>query len=169
MKSPTVWDMVRAVTLNPANGLGREDLGRITAGFENHRGLAGQWRSLDQGGRDDNRRGQRPVSCEATDPKSGDKTAAKDGADYAGVGPVHATPTKPGRAAHAMALMTARPGEAEAIAAGIEGPVSSTHPSSVIQLHPRATVVLDEAAASRLQNIDYYRYAWENKPHWQSV
>jgi glucosamine-6-phosphate deaminase len=51
----------------------------------------------------------------------------------------------------------------------VEGPVSSTHPSSVIQLHPRATVVLDEAAASLLANRDYYRFAWENKPSWQGV
>ena len=32
MQRPTVWDMVKAVTLNPANGLGRQDLGRIEVG-----------------------------------------------------------------------------------------------------------------------------------------
>ena len=32
MKRPTSWDMIRAVTLNPANGLGRADLGRIEVG-----------------------------------------------------------------------------------------------------------------------------------------
>ncbi|MHA6669327.1 glucosamine-6-phosphate deaminase [Homoserinimonas sp. A447] len=72
------------------------------------------------------------------------------------------------RARH-LVLLAFGEAKAAAIAAGIEGPVSSTHPSSVIQLHPRATVVLDEAAASRLQNTDYYRYAWENKPSWQGV
>lgn len=72
------------------------------------------------------------------------------------------------RARH-LVLLAFGEAKAAAVAAGVEGPVSSTHPSSVIQLHSRATVVLDEAAASQLQNIDYYRYAWENKPSWQGV
>lgn len=72
------------------------------------------------------------------------------------------------RARH-LVLMAFGEGKAAAIASGVEGPVSSTHPSSVIQLHPRATVVIDEAAASRLTNTDYYRYAWKNKPAWQGV
>ena len=32
VKRPTVWDMIKAVTVNPANGLGRNDLGRIAVG-----------------------------------------------------------------------------------------------------------------------------------------
>lgn len=72
------------------------------------------------------------------------------------------------RARH-LVLLAFGEGKAAAIAAGIEGPISSTHPSSVIQLHPRATVVLDEAAASQLKNVDYYRHAWANKPAWQRV
>ncbi len=32
VKRPTVWDMIKAVTVNPANGLGRSDLGRIAVG-----------------------------------------------------------------------------------------------------------------------------------------
>ena len=72
------------------------------------------------------------------------------------------------RARH-LVLLAFGEAKAAAVAAGIEGPVSSTHPSSVIQLHPRATVVLDEAAASQLQNVDYYRHAWQNKPSWQGV
>jgi glucosamine-6-phosphate deaminase len=72
------------------------------------------------------------------------------------------------RARH-LVLLAFGEGKAAAVAAGVEGPVSSTHPSSVIQLHQRATVVLDEAAASQLQNIDYYRYAWDHKPAWQGV
>jgi cytosine/adenosine deaminase-related metal-dependent hydrolase len=32
VKRPTVWDMIRSVTLNPAKGLGRDDLGRIEVG-----------------------------------------------------------------------------------------------------------------------------------------
>ena len=59
--------------------------------------------------------------------------------------------------------------KAEAIAAAVEGPVSSSSPGSVIQLHPHVTVLVDEAAASRLANIGYYRYAYTNKPAWQVV
>ncbi|MGM0931079.1 MAG: amidohydrolase family protein [Actinomycetota bacterium] len=32
MKRPTVWDMIKSVTLNPARGLRRDDLGRIEVG-----------------------------------------------------------------------------------------------------------------------------------------
>ena len=42
-------------------------------------------------------------------------------------------------------------------------------PGSALQLHRRATVVVDEAAASRLTLVDYYRYTYENKPEWQRV
>jgi glucosamine-6-phosphate deaminase len=40
---------------------------------------------------------------------------------------------------------------------------------SAIQLHPHVTVVVDEAAASRLEHADYYRYAYANKPAWQGL
>jgi len=36
-------------------------------------------------------------------------------------------------------------------------------------LHPNVTVIIDEAAASRLTNLDYYRYAYANKPAWQVI
>ncbi|MBU2667223.1 amidohydrolase family protein [Actinoplanes bogorensis] len=32
VRRPTVWDMIKSVTVNPANGLGRADLGRIEVG-----------------------------------------------------------------------------------------------------------------------------------------
>ncbi|AXE39550.1 glucosamine-6-phosphate deaminase [Acidipropionibacterium virtanenii] len=54
--------------------------------------------------------------------------------------------------------------KAEAVAAAVEGPVSSMCPASVLQHHPHAVVILDEAAASRLRLADYYRYIWDNKP-----
>lgn len=40
--------------------------------------------------------------------------------------------------------------KAEAAARAIEGPVTEDFPASMIQLHPQVTVVLDEAAASKL-------------------
>jgi len=32
LKAPTLWDAIASATLNPANGLKREDLGRIAVG-----------------------------------------------------------------------------------------------------------------------------------------
>lgn len=59
--------------------------------------------------------------------------------------------------------------KADAIAAAVEGPVTASAPGSAIQLHPHVTVLVDEAAASRLANLDYYRYAWANKPSWEAI
>lgn len=72
------------------------------------------------------------------------------------------------RARH-LILLAFGEGKAEAVAGAIEGAVSASLPGSAIQLHERVTVVVDEAAASRLRDADYYRYAWENKPSWQGM
>lgn len=58
--------------------------------------------------------------------------------------------------------------KADAIAAAVEGPLQAMCPASALQLHPHVTVLVDEAAASRLTHTDYYRYAVANKPAWQS-
>jgi glucosamine-6-phosphate deaminase len=57
--------------------------------------------------------------------------------------------------------------KAAAIAAAVEGPVSSMCPGSILQFHPQATVIVDEAAAARLTLSDYYRHTYANKPAWQ--
>ena len=49
----------------------------------------------------------------------------------------------------------------------IEGAISADCPATILQMHPRCTVVLDEAAATRLQRSDYYRWIYDNKPAWQ--
>ena len=54
-------------------------------------------------------------------------------------------------------------------AAAVEGPLTSMIPASAMQLHPHATVVIDEAAASRLRLYDYYRSTWAAKPAWQHI
>jgi len=59
--------------------------------------------------------------------------------------------------------------KARAIAGAVEGPVTASNPASAIQLHPRSTLLLDEAAASQLANLDYYRFVWEHKPAWQQL
>jgi glucosamine-6-phosphate deaminase len=72
------------------------------------------------------------------------------------------------RARH-LVLMAFGEAKARAIAGAIEGPVTASNPASAIQLHPRTTVVLDEAAAAELANLDYYRFASANKPAWQQL
>jgi glucosamine-6-phosphate deaminase len=59
--------------------------------------------------------------------------------------------------------------KAASIAKAVEGPVTSFVPASALQLHPHVTVVLDEAAASELELIDYYRQAYLDKPGWQGI
>lgn len=72
------------------------------------------------------------------------------------------------RARH-LVLLAFGEGKAAAVAGAVEGPVSASLPGSAIQLHARATVVVDEAAASQLARADYYRYAFANKPDWQGI
>lgn len=72
------------------------------------------------------------------------------------------------RARHLVLLATGEQ-KAAAIAAAVEGPITASQPGSAIQLHPHVTVVVDEAAASRLANADYYRYAWDNRLAWARI
>lgn len=53
--------------------------------------------------------------------------------------------------ARQLLLIAHGEGKADAVARAVEGPVTEDFPASLIQRHPRATLVLDEAAASRLQ------------------
>ncbi|HSU70342.1 MAG TPA: glucosamine-6-phosphate deaminase [Micrococcaceae bacterium] len=59
--------------------------------------------------------------------------------------------------------------KAEAVRDFVEGPVAAICAASVLQLHPHATILLDEAAASALKLADYYRYTYANKPQWQGI
>ena len=47
--------------------------------------------------------------------------------------------------------------------------MTASQPGSAIQLHPHTTVIVDEAAAAELENLDYYRHAWAHKPEWQGI
>lgn len=71
-------------------------------------------------------------------------------------------------ARHLVLLATGR-GKAEAVHQLVEGPVSALWPATIMQHHPHATVLVDDAAASRLQLADYYRETYQNKPDWQSL
>ncbi|MGR3464487.1 glucosamine-6-phosphate deaminase [Limimaricola sp.] len=59
------------------------------------------------------------------------------------------------QARHALMLATGAH-KAAAVAAMAEGPVSARCPASALQMHPRATIVLDAAAAAKLELRDYY-------------
>ncbi|MEN9470441.1 MAG: Glucosamine-6-phosphate deaminase [Verrucomicrobiota bacterium] len=66
-----------------------------------------------------------------------------------------------------VVLLATGAGKADAIAGAVEGPVTAMNPASALQLHERAVICLDEAAASKLQRIDYYKWVYNNKPQWQ--
>ena len=68
-----------------------------------------------------------------------------------------------------LVLIAIGEAKAEPIARAVEGPLASMCPASAIQLHPHATVVIDEAAAARLTLADYYRATFAAKPPWQSI
>ena len=53
--------------------------------------------------------------------------------------------------------------KSEAIAHAVEGPITAEVPASVLQMHPRTIVVIDEEAASQLKRVDYYRQVYTNK------
>ena len=58
--------------------------------------------------------------------------------------------------------------KAEIIAKAVEGPVTSMISATALQLHPKCTVVIDECAAHKLQNREYYRWIFDNEPEWES-
>jgi glucosamine-6-phosphate deaminase len=57
--------------------------------------------------------------------------------------------------------------KADIISRAVEGPVTSMISATALQLHERCTVVVDEAAASRLEGADYYRWIFRNEPEWE--
>ena len=65
------------------------------------------------------------------------------------------------RAKH-LVLLAFGEGKAPALAAALEGPVTASTPGSVVQLHPKVTVIVEEDAASHLALADYSRYAAEH-------
>ncbi len=71
-------------------------------------------------------------------------------------------------ARHLVLLATGR-GKAEAVHQLVEGPVSALWPATILQHHPHVTVLVDEAAASRLQLAPYYRETFAAKPDWQGL
>ncbi|MDD7384792.1 MAG: glucosamine-6-phosphate deaminase [Actinomycetaceae bacterium] len=54
--------------------------------------------------------------------------------------------------------------KADAVAAMVEGPVTSLCTGSALQLHPNVKILLDEPAASKLKNLDFYREIFDRRP-----
>ena len=72
------------------------------------------------------------------------------------------------RSRHLLLLATGA-GKAQVVARAVEGPLAAVCPASVVQLHPHATVLLDEPAAAGLQHRAYYDQAWRDRPGWQPL
>ncbi|MHA3022933.1 glucosamine-6-phosphate deaminase [Mycobacterium sp. BMJ-28] len=72
-------------------------------------------------------------------------------------------------AARHVVLIAGSAAKAEAVHHLVEGSVSAMWPATVLQHHPHVTVLLDDAAARRLQLSDYYREAYRSKPDWQGI
>lgn len=58
--------------------------------------------------------------------------------------------------ARACVLLATGGAKASAVARMVEGPLGADCPATALQMHPAATVVLDAAAASRLELREYY-------------
>ncbi len=69
-------------------------------------------------------------------------------------------------ARHLLLVATGR-SKSEAVHHLVEGAVSAMWPATILQHHPKVTVLVDAAAASRLALSDYYRETYANKPDWQ--
>ena len=57
--------------------------------------------------------------------------------------------------------------KAEIIAKAVEGPITAMISATALQLHPSCIIVIDEDAAAKLQEKEYYHWIFENEPEWQ--
>jgi glucosamine-6-phosphate deaminase len=71
-------------------------------------------------------------------------------------------------ARHVVLIANGR-AKADAVHQLVEGPVSAMWPATILQHHPHVTVLIDNAAAGRLQLADYFRSTYAAKPAWQGL
>lgn len=64
-------------------------------------------------------------------------------------------------------LLAFGPAKVRAVEHMIEGPLAAICPGSALQLHSRATVILDENSAAGLRYADHYRWIDQHKFEWQ--
>lgn len=69
--------------------------------------------------------------------------------------------------ARKILMLATGAGKADIIAKAVEGPMTSMISASALQLHPHTIVIVDEAAAAKLVNRDYYDFIFSNEPEWQ--
>lgn len=65
--------------------------------------------------------------------------------------------------ARQILLLATGAAKAEAVRQSIEGAVSASCPASILQMHERVVVLLDEPAASKLARLDYYLWVQNQK------
>ncbi len=57
-----------------------------------------------------------------------------------------------------VVLLATGENKAEAIKATVEGPITAACPASALQFHEQVVLVIDEAAASQLSDVDFYKH-----------
>ena len=63
--------------------------------------------------------------------------------------------------AHRVLLLAVGKHKASAVKHAVEGAISAMHPASALQSHQYVTVLLDEEAASELEQQEYYRWVYQ--------
>lgn len=71
--------------------------------------------------------------------------------------------------ARRLLLLAKGANKAAIVRAFVEGPVTASVTASALQMHPDAIVVLDEDAASQLENTEYYRWVQSQKPEYEKL
>jgi glucosamine-6-phosphate deaminase len=66
--------------------------------------------------------------------------------------------------AHKIILLANGLKKADAVAAAVEGPVTSMITASALQLHRDVMFVVDREAASKLKMLGYYEWIQKNMP-----
>lgn len=65
--------------------------------------------------------------------------------------------------AQRILLIATGANKADAVRELVEGGISAKWPATVLQMHPEVMVLVDEAAASKLELADFYRERWANR------
>jgi glucosamine-6-phosphate deaminase len=66
-----------------------------------------------------------------------------------------------------LLLLATGGAKASILAKAVEGPITAMISASAMQLHPNCKVIVDEEAARKLKERDYYDWIFENEPEWQ--
>ncbi|WP_440053294.1 glucosamine-6-phosphate deaminase [Pseudoalteromonas sp. T1lg65] len=57
-----------------------------------------------------------------------------------------------------VVLLATGENKADAVSAMVEGPLTAACPASALQMHRNAVIVIDEAAASKLKDVEFYKH-----------